>query len=111
MERVKQQEEFDLEVVRTLIARHVPGFIDKVVQDYSVFQQQATPETVKEIAAYHAAGKSALAHLEALIKLMKWCEGGSDISTSVTEEDDDVSVLLKQARFAVANLEGGKDVG
>lgn len=67
-------------------------YLKKAIKDYQCFMAQSTPMEPKDFAAYHNAGKAALAHI-AMIKKM------------IEEPDDkakemDFFDLLEQAREA-----------
>jgi hypothetical protein len=77
--------------------------IRRVVDDYNAFLERGpapgTHDDAKAFAAHHAAAKSALAHLEHLLKLARGhaAEAGpSDISQAAD--------LLQQARLALAGM-------
>lgn len=81
--------------------------IRRVVADYGAFvAREPIPgahEDPKGFAAHHAAAKSALAHLEQLLKLAR-------ASLAAAPAGDDVQALLTQARAEIA-AEGEDDDG
>lgn len=58
-----------------LIKEKVWGFlvpaIQRVIESYTVFSSKEVSEDAKEFSNHHAASKSALAHLESLLKIIK----------------------------------------
>lgn len=84
-----------------LVAEELRCAIRHVVDDYNAFVVRGpvpgTHDDAKAFAAHHAAAKSALAHLEHLMKLARAaCAGGEEQSMARA------AALLRQARGALA---------
>ncbi|MFC3126813.1 hypothetical protein ACFOD4_17245 [Pseudoroseomonas globiformis] len=75
--------------------------IRRVVEDYNAFLERGpapgTHDDAKAFAAHHAAAKSALAHLEHLLKLARAAASGDQES-----HVDHAADLLRRARRAIA---------
>jgi len=75
--------------------------IRRVVEDYNAFVARGpapgTHDDAKAFAAHHAAAKSALAHLEHLLKLAR-AAGAGEEETGLAQ----AAALLRQARGALA---------
>jgi hypothetical protein len=73
----------------------------RLVEDYGAFIARGpapgTHDDAKAFAAHHAAAKSALAHLEHLLKLARAAGAGEDVAGVVQ-----ASALLQQARGAMS---------
>jgi hypothetical protein len=100
----------------------LPGIADRVIQGYQEFTEiQATD---KEFAARQSAGKSALGHLDALIKLLRWAEAGvaAELAAEAeagrsdeaadgaidAEERQRLNRLLREARGALGRIEAAR---
>ena len=73
----------------------------RVVEDYGAFIARGpapgTHDDAKAFAAHHAAAKSALAHLEHLLKLARAAGAGEDVAGVIQAQ-----ALLQQARGAMS---------
>ncbi len=94
----------DLDLLRQTLAGSLPGHIQAAVAGYEDFTSGPPPGDAKGFAAWHAAAKAALAHVDLLVKLARWAAGGAD-----TSEDDGVDGLLRQARAALDGLDEEED--
>ena len=82
----------------------LPEKIGETVETYEVFSNQEVPMEAKAFAAHHAACKSAMAHVDTLIKLLRWCE-----ITSEKSEAEANAELLAEARAALSLMEDEED--
>jgi len=96
----------DLAGLRRQLAQTLPDRIAAAVGGYESFVQSAPSDDAKGFAAWHAAAKAALAHVDSLVKLARWAEGGSAASAG---EEDGIEGLLARARLALAGLEDEDD--
>jgi hypothetical protein len=94
----------DLEALRLRVAAVLPARLGAVAATYERFTSLDPPEDAKGFAAWHGAAKAALAHMELLVKLARWAEGGGSESLA---EGDPLEALLAQARAAVAMDDDG----
>jgi hypothetical protein len=90
----------DLEALRQRLAGLLPARIEAAVAAYERFAGAEPPEDAKGFAAWHAAAKAALAHVEQLVKLARWAEG-----TPEADGDGGVGRLLAEARAALDALD------
>ncbi len=93
----------DLETLRRRLQAVLPARIQAALDGYGRFAADEPPPDAKGFAAWHAAAKAALAHVEVLVKLARWAEGKAD-----EPEPDAVSGLdrlLADARAALDGLE------
>ncbi|RAU23802.1 hypothetical protein CU669_01560 [Paramagnetospirillum kuznetsovii] len=91
----------DLAGLRHRLAASLPGRIAAALAGYEEFTGAEPPSDAKGFAAWHAAAKAALAHVDLLVKLARWAEGSSDSA----EDGDGVERLLSQARAALDALD------
>ncbi len=89
--------------LRRRLATTLPGQMQRVAEGYDAFAAQPPPDDAKAFQAHHAACKAALAHLDLLVKLARWAEGGE--AAAEGGADDDVDALLAQARAALEDLD------
>ncbi|CCG41962.1 hypothetical protein [Magnetospirillum molischianum] len=95
----------DLAGLRRRLALVLPDRIAAAVTGYETFVMTPPPDDAKGFAAWHAAAKAALAHVDSLVKLARWAEGG----TVSIGETDGIEGLLARARAALAGLEDEDD--
>lgn len=96
----------DFAGLRRQLAQTLPDRIAAAVGGYESFVASAPPDDTKGFAAWHAAAKAALAHVDSLVKLARWAEGAS----ATTDGDaDGLDGLLARARAALAGLEDEDD--
>ena len=89
----------DLAGLRQALASTLPGRIRAAVAGYEEFTGTAPPTDAKGFAAWHAAAKAALAHVDLLVKLTRWAK------TESAEAEDGLEHLLSQARAALDALD------
>lgn len=87
--------------IRRNVRRRLPKLLRKAIGDYVTFAALPPPEDAKGFAGHQAACKSALAHLDAGLKLLAWAEG----SAAGTGEEDDLARLIRAAEAAVAHAQ------
>ncbi|CAA7613097.1 conserved hypothetical protein [Candidatus Terasakiella magnetica] len=95
----------DLVDLRQRLAAVLPGRVDAALAGYEDFTGSVPPSDAKGFAAWHAAAKAALAHMEVLVKLARWAEGRPEM----VREDDGVERMLAQARAALDGLDDDDD--
>ncbi|TAN78312.1 MAG: hypothetical protein EPN20_01030 [Magnetospirillum sp.] len=89
----------DLAGLRQRLAGILPGRIHAAVAGYEEFTGTVPPADAKGFAAWHAAAKAALAHVDLLVKLARWAE------SETPDGEDGVERLLAQARAALDVLD------
>lgn len=95
----------------------LPGIAERVIQGYQDHAESPPPEAAgdKEFTARQSAGKAALSHLDALIKLLRWAEAGVSAELDAMPEAgaeagdyteaDRQKRLLRDARAALGRIE------
>ncbi|WP_288348932.1 hypothetical protein [uncultured Thalassospira sp.] len=91
--------------LRAEILRDLPGDIKRVRSAYRrAAQQAALLRDAKDFNAHQAACKTALGHLDSLIKLLRWASDGDNGSATgkmKSAEDVDVDTLIREARASL----------
>jgi hypothetical protein len=87
------------EDLRRQLAQDLPRRVRTALAGYERFTADEPPADSKGFAAWHAAAKAALAHVEALVKLVRWAECGA------ADPEDGLGRLLAEARQAIDQLE------
>jgi hypothetical protein len=100
----------DLEALKRQLRLLLPERILHAAERYGDFAGQVPSETAKEFAAHHAACKSALAHIDLLVKLLRWAadEAGLD-EEKEKEKAPGESDFLIRAREALEREETDDD--
>lgn len=96
----------DIETLRRTVQGSLPERVHAALAGYERFTAEEPPADAKGFAAWHAAAKAALAHVEVLVKLMRWAEGRAEAEA---EPADGLDHLLSQARDALDQLEEAED--
>lgn len=96
----------DTEALRQLVQGALPERMRAALAGYERFTAEEPPADAKGFAAWHAAAKAALAHVEGLLKLLRWAEGRGEAEN---EPADGLDHLLSQARDAIDQLEESED--
>jgi hypothetical protein len=99
----------------------LPGIAERVIQGYQDHTDSPPPEAAgdKEFAARQSAGKAALSHLDALIKLLRWAEAGVSAELEAACDDggepaadaaetERLNRLLREARAALGKIEAAR---
>lgn len=89
------------------LAHILPQQIRRAARAYQVFADADAPADAKEFAAFHSACKSALAHLELLLKLYRW----SAPTLADEQSHGDLENLLANARKALSHAGGLEAAG
>lgn len=84
----------------------LPERIRVVLEGYHRFTAEEPPADSKGFGAWHAAAKAALAHVEVLVKLVRWAEAPA---TATESAEDGLEDLLGQARRALGHLQDDED--
>lgn len=95
-----------VEPLRRLVLAALPERMRVALGAYQRFTDEEPPADAKGFAAWHAAAKAALSHVEVLVKLMRWAEGGAEADGP---PEDGMDRLLAQARQALDQLDEGED--
>jgi hypothetical protein len=90
----------DLSGLRIRLAVRLPDHVAAALAGYEDFTATSPPADAKGFAAWHAAAKAALAHVDLLVKLARWAEGSIE-----ADEDCGVERLLQGARAALDALD------
>ncbi|CUW37700.1 conserved protein of unknown function [Magnetospirillum sp. XM-1] len=86
----------DLSGLRGRLAVTLPEDVAAALAGYEDFTATSPPTDAKGFAAWHAAAKAALAHVDLLVKLARWAEGSAE-----PDSDDGFERLLEGARAAL----------
>lgn len=86
--------------LRDELAASLPARIRAQLDTYHRFTADEPPADAKGFAAWQAAAKAALAHVEQLVKLARWAEKGDEPDTP----DSGLDRLLAEARDALAGF-------
>lgn len=96
-----------LKSLKKNLKQALPQKIAEAIASYNEFTMMDVPEDAKSFSAHHSACKSAMAHIDALLKLARWSEE-EFLKDDKSREKDDLSILLKKAKEAIGQ-EGGED--
>jgi hypothetical protein len=96
----------DLEDLRLSLKVRLPARIHAAVEGYEAFAGAEAPADAKGFAAWHAACKAALAHVDLLIKLARWAEGGGETEAA---PGDGLDRLLAEARAALDAIDSDEE--
>lgn len=94
----KNRTQKGLEATRQKIAQDLPVLLATALDSYTQFVAAPCDNTAKGFAAYHSACKSALSHLDGLLRLAHWAVDHQEAGS-----DDELASLLTRARDAVAD--------
>jgi hypothetical protein len=98
----------------------LPRIAERVIQGYQDHTDSPPSEAAgdKEFTARQSAGKAALSHLDALIKLLRWAEAGvtAELAAGPDEtglagdaaETERLNRLLREARAALGKIEAAR---
>ncbi|MBI3446477.1 MAG: hypothetical protein HY055_14245 [Magnetospirillum sp.] len=90
----------DLSGLRIRLAASLPDRVAAALAGYEDFTASSPPADAKGFAAWHAAAKAALAHVDLLVKLARWAEGSPE-----PDAEGGVERLLAGARAALDALD------
>ena len=90
-----------LEEVRKDLDGRLPGLIENAIQRYRNFINNDPPDEPKNFAAYNSACRSALGHIDLLLKLAGRSSGGAPVSPTHDLPHDDVARLIANAEAAL----------
>ncbi|MBF0326554.1 MAG: hypothetical protein HQL42_15990 [Alphaproteobacteria bacterium] len=91
--------------LRAELAASLPARISAALESYHRFTADEPPADAKGFAAWQAAAKAALAHVEQLVKLARWAENGNEPDTP----DSGLDALLAEARDALASFDDDEE--
>jgi hypothetical protein len=94
----------DLAALKARLADRLPDHAAAALAGYEDFTAAPPPTDSKGFAAWHAAAKAALAHMDLLVKLARWADG-----TAETGDGDGMDRLLAGARAALDALDDPDD--
>ena len=97
----KRSTHTDIQVIRQELQETLPGLIEVATHSYQTFVATPPPDDARGFTAYQAACRSALTHLQLLIKLSGWAETGITDGENLTG-DDELRGLISDARAALA---------
>lgn len=97
--------QFSSEELKAHLLTILPKKVAEAILGYELFSKTEAPMDAKGFANYHTACKSAMAHIDTLIKLMKWAEKGGEESNqnSIAEK------LIADAKSALLDMEDEED--
>lgn len=90
--------------LREEIARLLPEAMERAVASYRDFVALNAPTEAKHFKEHHMAGRTALAHLEALLKLARWATD-DEAGVPHGEDAEAISAMVGEAQRAIAHLE------
>lgn len=88
---------------REKIAECLPNAIDCAIRSYRQFYEAENIETAKEFSAHHTACKTAIAHIELLLKLAEWANIAADT------QDQNLAILMADAQAELENYQNHND--
>lgn len=86
--------------LRNRLAQKLPAMLDAAITAYQQIAATAPPDDPKGFAAAHTAAKSALSHIDQIIKLAETAIAKDDVNR--TETSDRVDELITLARSQLA---------
>ncbi len=89
-----------LKTLKKHLLKTLPKQIATVIADYEEFSSLKAPDDPKGFAAHHAACKTAIAHVDLLLKLAKWTEG-----ENLQENTENLVDLIAKAKSALDNMD------
>ncbi|MGD9637829.1 MAG: hypothetical protein AB7U85_02065 [Alphaproteobacteria bacterium] len=92
---------FSSEDLKKHLLMIIPQKVSEAILGYELFSKTEAPMDAKGFANYHSACKAAMAHIDTLLKLMKWAEKTQDEPS----QDDIAEQLIADARAALADME------
>lgn len=96
----------ETDALRAVVLSQLPPRVHAALDGYHRFTAEEPPADAKGFAAWHAAAKAALAHVETLVKLVRWADGPTVPAEPAEEGLED---LLGQARRALGHLQDDED--
>ena len=90
----------ELEAYRFELLEKLPSFLGKVTGEYCNFISTQNSNDVKSFAAYQAACRAALAHLQLLIRIAAWVQPSMEGIVSI-DDDSELDQLIFDARTAI----------
>ena len=87
------------------VRKQLPQQLESALNSYGTFARSPPPEDAKGFASYHSACKSALSHIDQLLKLAQWIEDKETNTSSPLTERSETDDLLTRAHQAVAIIE------
>ncbi|MBC8038079.1 MAG: hypothetical protein H7X89_12765, partial [Rhizobiales bacterium] len=88
----------DIDGLRQATQASRPDYVLSALAGYERFTADEPPPDAKGFAAWHAAAKAALTHVDVLVKLVRWAGAGANAEA---DSDDGISQLLAEARQAL----------
>ncbi len=79
------------------LKKTLPAKISEVIAGYEIFAGRPVPDDAKGFNAHHSACKAAVIHAETLLKLARWTEEGTDISSETNDQKTELQYLLDEA--------------
>jgi hypothetical protein len=98
-----------LETLRLGVARLLPQALEHAVGSYRAFVSAEAPLEAKEFKEHHTAGRTALAHLETLLRLARWAAlapGAAEESGEAAGALAEIEAMVGQADRALAEMRG-----
>lgn len=92
-----------LEAVRDDLDQRLPGLIDQALRRYLDFTKAPAPTDAKDFGAYSTACRSAVSHLEQLLKLARLT---APVAPDAPAPADNVSTLIANAEAALDKAAG-----
>lgn len=90
----------DFRGFRIQLIEDLPSLLDKAISDYKDVAMEQSTNDIKSFAAHQAACRTALTHLQLLVKLAAWAEDATD-GEMASDVDNSLDTLIFEARAAL----------
>ncbi|CAK0739913.1 conserved hypothetical protein [uncultured Gammaproteobacteria bacterium] len=95
--------------LRRSVARLLPEAMERALGSYRRFAEVDVSLITKEFKEHHQAGRVALAHLDALLKLANWASGDENADAAGRVQAE-VEAMIGEAQRALATLRGSAQI-
>lgn len=100
-----------LDMVRTRFQDQLPLVLDQTLASYQAFAGLSPGLESKEFKEFHTAGRTALAHMDLLLRLMRWAEGDGAAGAETEPGDNALTGMIAEAQTALKALRAGSGAG
>ncbi len=97
--------------LRQELSKKLPNMLSVAIASYEHITISSKGDDVKSFNAIHTAAKSALSHIESLLKLAKWA-GLEDArqQETIDNHDDQIATIIKAAKSAMNGNNNNNEV-
>ncbi|MDR1694567.1 MAG: hypothetical protein LBR70_05210 [Lactobacillaceae bacterium] len=95
---MKEKKAKTIKAVKTRLKKTLPEKISIVIDSYEEFLKKNMPDDAKGFSAHHAACKSAVTHLETLLKLARWTVDENKDDRAFDESENDIWKIIAEAK-------------